>query len=159
MLVSKRHQVKLIAASVALLVSAGCHHNDFCLEIDGPCYNSGQTPLEYYVAGFPMDRVDTTAEAGSSGQPLTLHVGEHVSLYLVHLTGDARGIDTVRSVNWTITNDSVVRVDNGSSGTGILAAVHVGTAGTILANGSAHEPRACTPIFCRRISAVEVVIP
>ena len=159
MLIPKRAGWKLIAASLVLLVGAGCHHSEFCLEIDGPCATSGEKPLEYYVAGFPMDRVDTTTEAGSSGRPLTLHVGEHVSLYLVHLTGDARGIDTVRTVNWTITNDSAARVDNGSSGTGILTAVHVGTAGTILANGSAYEPRACTPIFCRRIGVLEVVTP
>jgi hypothetical protein len=150
-----------IAAGFVLLVTTGCHPttSDFCFEIDGPCYTGGEMPLEYYVAGFPIDRVDTTSTMGSGGQPLTLQVGEHVSLYLVHLTGDARGIDTLRSISWTITNDSAVRIANGIAGAGILTAVHVGTAGTVLANDSVYEYRACNAYFCRRVSEVDVVSP
>ena len=85
--------------------------------------------------------------------------GDRITLYLVHLTGQLPGKDTVRSVAWTISNDSAARIMNGAAGTGILTAVHVGTAGTLMANGTTYQLRTCSLDRCYILRDVEVVSP
>ena len=161
MIPGKRPASIWAAVSLAVLVAGGCHVTgpDFCFQIDAPCSYSGEEPLRYYVTGFPVDWVDTSDVATSSTQRLTMRPGDRITLYLVHLTGQLPGKDTVRSVAWTISNDSAARIMNGAAGTGILTAVHVGTAGTLMANGTTYQLRTCSLDRCYILRDVEVVSP
>lgn len=149
------------AALLAMLAAGGCHVSgpDFCFQIDAPCSYGGEEPIRYYITGFPVDWVDTSDVATSSTQRLTMRPGDRITLYLVHLTGQLPGQDTVRSVAWTISNDSAARIANGVAGTGILTAVHIGTAGRVMGNGTPYELRTCSLYRCYVLRDVEVVSP
>jgi hypothetical protein len=148
----------LAAVSVAACnVPESSFGPDFCLPLDGPCTPSpGGTAsvVTYWIAGLPADRISTSVGATEELIP-----GDSITLHLVSgTTGPSSPSDTVRTVNWAVTNGAVARVTAGQGGSGALVAIAPGNF-SLTANGGAALMFACGPLGCTMITNIRVVAP
>jgi hypothetical protein len=158
-----------LAVAAAVLALTGCHLSEspWCLELDSPCPGTSQGNfVTYHVVGFPADRVGST-QTQIGGFPLTFHVGETVTLYYVRVHGmlpvGSIPTDTLRDVTWSVSPDSAVRITTADDGSGVLTAIHEGSASWVLVNGEPQDKLACTQSgisgSCAPIATIVVTAP
>jgi hypothetical protein len=135
--------------------SSGC--------IMGPCGGGGYGALEdTYLTGFPEQKVDRSTTTGSGGYWGRIAVGDSLRLYVVRgpasSSPSSTPRDTIRQVNWAVSDSSVAAISAGPLGQGLLIGTGAGTV-HVVANGLYYNLWACDDSACSRVSEIAVSSP
>ena len=161
--------LRSLSTAILILMAGGCIQltdAHVCMDIYNNCSGGsggfGGLPeiTTYAVYGWPPNRLSAAQIPGRNSFRVVLMVGDTVRLYLIGVKANSPAApDTVRNVEWRLTDSSVAHLSAGPDGVGILAAVHAGRVGTVLANAAFHDDWSCTAMTCVQVGEVVVVAP
>jgi hypothetical protein len=118
------------------------------------CPVDGCGPVEYWIVGLPLEKKSTAGLAQidlAPGDSITLH-------YMSGKGGPLSVSDTMRTVNWGVSNTSAARITAGAGGSAALVAVAPGQF-LVTVDGNTPTMWACVRTSCDLITQIGVIAP